>query len=64
MIYLLSINSRKEKKKGWNPASHMQQCNLVVYYFLRIFDTIGRILKTYWQIQNEIFTTVSCTYVS
>lgn len=23
----------------------MQQCNLVVYYFLRIFDTIGRILK-------------------
>lgn len=35
----------EKRKKGWNPASRMQQCNLVVYYFLRIFDTIGRILK-------------------
>jgi len=64
MIYLLLINRRKERKKGWNLASRMQQCNLVVHYFLRIFDTIGKILNTYWQIQSEIFTTVSCTYVS
>jgi len=51
MIYLLLTNSQEEKK-GWNPASHMQQCNLVVDYFLRIFDMIGRILKTYVLLAN------------
>jgi len=37
--------AEKEKKKG-NSAS-CNSVNLVAYYFLRIFDTIGRILKTY-----------------
>jgi len=45
MIYLPSVNNWKRENKS--PASRMQQCNLVVHYFLRIFDTIGRILKPY-----------------